>query len=128
MRTNVPTGSQQDEPNNRFSKICEGALSQYKNKYICIIYYIFHGFVIWNLLSLQCLWYWNKCLQNWGDNTDVSQAVIGYVWLSFDLLLICWFGTQLTQHVRQNALLLFLLTLLTHYFRNGYRASNKLRN
>jgi hypothetical protein len=40
-------------------------------------------------------------LQNWGDYADMSQAVMGYVILAADVLLICWFGTQLTQHVRE---------------------------
>jgi len=44
-------------------------------------------------------------LQNWGDYTDMSQAVVGYVSYASDVLLICWFGTQLTQHVRKNGLL-----------------------
>jgi len=50
-------------------------------------------------------------LQNWGDYTDMSQAVIFYVTYASDVLLICWFGTQLTQHVRKNGLMLVLLTL-----------------
>jgi hypothetical protein len=39
-------------------------------------------------------------LQSWGDYTDMSQAVLGYVTYASDVFLICWFGTQLTQHVR----------------------------
>ena len=49
-------------------------------------------------------------LQNWGNHADISQAVVIYVWFVSDVLLICWFGTQLTQHVRQSGLLLLLLT------------------
>jgi hypothetical protein len=41
-------------------------------------------------------------LQNWGDYTDMSQAVLAYDLYTIDVLLICWFGTQLTQHVREN--------------------------
>jgi hypothetical protein len=67
-------------------------------------------------------------LQNWGDYTDISQAVLGYVTFAIDVLLICWFGDQLTQHVRQDRLLLFLLTLLKHYFHYVYRALNHLKN
>ena len=73
-------------------------------KYFCItplflIYYIFHSFVIWNHLSFQFFWY---CfLQNWGDYADMSQGVAVYVTFTGDVLLICWFGTQLTQRVRQ---------------------------
>jgi hypothetical protein len=44
-------------------------------------------------------------LQNWGDYADMSQAVAVYMLFGSDVLLICWFGTQLTQHVRQNGLL-----------------------
>jgi hypothetical protein len=58
----------------------------------------------------------------------MSQAVIGYVVFAIDVLLICWFGTQLTQHVRQNVLLYLLLTLLTHYSHNGRGASKQLGN
>jgi hypothetical protein len=57
----------------------------------------------------------------------MSQAVIGYAICAGDVLLICWFGTQLTQHVRQKDIFFFLLMLLTRYIHNGYRASNKLR-
>jgi len=43
----------------------------------------------------------------------MSQGVALYVAYISDVLLICWFGTQLTQHVRKNVLLfLFLLLLL----------------
>jgi len=41
----------------------------------------------------------------------MSQAVFIYVAFGSDVLLICWFGTQLTQQVRQNGLFLLLLTL-----------------
>jgi len=44
----------------------------------------------------------------------MSQAVVIYVTYASDVLLICWFGTQLTQHVRKKRLLLLLLTLLAH--------------
>jgi hypothetical protein len=43
----------------------------------------------------------NYFLQNWGDYTDMSQALLGYAMYASDVLLICWFGTQMTQHVRQ---------------------------
>ena len=42
----------------------------------------------------------------------MSQGVAVYVTYASDVLLICWFGTQLTQHVRNNVLLLLLLLLL----------------
>jgi hypothetical protein len=41
-------------------------------------------------------------LQNWGDYADMSQGVAVYILFSSDVLLICWFGTQLTHHVREN--------------------------
>jgi hypothetical protein len=41
-----------------------------------------------------------KLLQSWGDYADMSQAVVVYLAYYSDVLLICWFGTQLTQHVR----------------------------
>jgi len=41
-------------------------------------------------------------LQNWGDYTDMSQGVIVYGTYASDVLLICWCGTQLTQHVRED--------------------------
>jgi len=43
-----------------------------------------------------------KILQNWGNYADMSQAVTIYATFTTDVLLICWFGTQLTQHVRDN--------------------------
>jgi len=39
-------------------------------------------------------------LQNWRDYTDMSQGVIVYVTYASYVVFICWFGTQLTQHVR----------------------------
>jgi hypothetical protein len=47
----------------------------------------------------------NIFLQNWGDYIDMSQAVLGYVVIASDVVLICWFGNQLTQHVRKKAFL-----------------------
>jgi hypothetical protein len=46
----------------------------------------------------------------------MSQAVEIYVVMTFDVFLICWFGTQLTQHVRKNGL--FLLLFLQRYVEN----------
>jgi len=50
--------------------------------------------------------------QAWGDYANMSQATAVYVVFASDVLLICWFGTQLTHHVRVNGLLLLLLLLL----------------
>jgi len=41
----------------------------------------------------------------------MSQGAVIYVTYASDVLLICWCGTQLTQHVRKNGLLLLLLML-----------------
>jgi len=57
----------------------------------------------------------NTFLQNWGDYAGMSQAVILYVFNVCGVLLICWCGSQLTQQVRQNGLLVSLLILLVHY-------------
>jgi len=38
----------------------------------------------------------------------MSQAVVQYVVFACNVFLICWFGTQLTQQVRVNGLLLLL--------------------
>jgi hypothetical protein len=45
-----------------------------------------------------------KLLQNWGDYADMNQGGIIYMAYACDVLLICWFGTQLTQHVRETDL------------------------
>jgi hypothetical protein len=67
-------------------------------------------------------------LQNWGDYADMSQALIIYVSYTSDVLLICWLGTQLTQHVRQNLLLLLFSNLVKRHVHKVYGASNKLSN
>jgi hypothetical protein len=38
----------------------------------------------------------------------MSQGVVLYVIFACDVCLICWFGSQLTQHVSVNGLLLLL--------------------
>jgi len=43
----------------------------------------------------------------------MGQAVLIYVGCACHVLLICWFGTQLTQHVSMNRLLL-LFSLQRH--------------
>ena len=48
-------------------------------------------------------------LQNWGDYTDMSQAVAIYFVYASDVLLICWCGSQLTQHVRK-----YVAVIVTH--------------
>jgi hypothetical protein len=54
-----------------------------------------------------------KLLQNWGDYADMNQGGIIYISYACDVLLICWFGTQLTQHVREKDVNIFLKTLST---------------
>jgi len=49
-----------------------------------------------------------------GEYANMTQAVVIYVTFACGLLLICWSGTQLTQHVRVNGLLLLLLFLKRH--------------
>ncbi|GFG34629.1 hypothetical protein Cfor_09052, partial [Coptotermes formosanus] len=39
-----------------------------------------------------------SAVTNWGNYVDMSQAVVVYVIFVCDVFLICWFGTQLTQH------------------------------
>jgi hypothetical protein len=119
----------QNEPTSRSSQICEGIWKSTKN-YMCItpifsIYYDIHNFCY---LEYFNIFYIADILQNLGDYADVSQAVTRYITFATDVLLICWFGTQLTQLVRQNRLLLFLLMPLTYNCHNGYRATNHLRN
>jgi hypothetical protein len=58
----------------------------------------------------------------------MSQAALIYVTYASDVVLICWFGNQLTQHVRQNGFVLLLLRFITFCVENLYGASNKLRN
>ena len=41
----------------------------------------------------------------------MSQAMAIYVLFAFEVLVICWFGTQLTQRVRVNNLLLLLFVV-----------------
>ena len=45
--------------------------------------------------------------QAWGDYASMSQGLALNVIFIFEVLLICWFGTQLTQHVRVKGLIFF---------------------
>ena len=65
---------------------------------------VFHCFLVY-------CYYKVFLFQNWGDYANMSQAVVLYLALASDVFLICWFGTQLTQYVRVNGLLLLLLFL-----------------
>jgi hypothetical protein len=49
-----------------------------------------------------------KILQDLGNYADMNQGVVGYMVFAIDVFLICWFGTQLTQHVRENDILYIL--------------------
>ena len=46
--------------------------------------------------------------QAWGDYASMSQGLALNVIFVCEVLLICWFGTQLTQHVRVKGLILLL--------------------
>jgi hypothetical protein len=65
-------------------------------------------------------------LQNWEDFADTSQAFMVYVAFSSHVLLFGWFGTQQTQHARENGFLLWLLTLLKKILLKVDVASNQL--
>jgi len=65
--------------------------------------------------------------QNWGDYTDMSQAVILYVSYAGDVVLICWFGTKLTQHVRQYGIFVIVADVYDIYVHNVYAELNQLR-
>jgi hypothetical protein len=58
-------------------------------------------------------------LQNWGNYVDMIQAVVIYAAFATDVLLICWFGTQLTQHVRDNYL--FYSKVVTYIMRRSLK-------
>jgi hypothetical protein len=64
-----------------------------------------------------------KLLQNWGNYADMSQGVAVYMTYASDVLLICWFGTQLTQHVRDDYL--FYSRDVTYTIRRSFK---ELRN
>ena len=82
--------------------------------YKCVLFLIFYPFCATDITNIF--------LQNWGDYADMSQGVAIYMTYASDVLLICWFGTQLTQHVRKNNLLLLLMSLLIHYVHNVFEA------
>jgi hypothetical protein len=94
---------------------------------IFLISCAFNGVVIWYILFFLCASNIKILLQNWGDYADMSQAITIYVAYASDVLLIGWFGIQLTQHVRQNVFL-FLVLPLKHHVHNVYGASNQLSN
>jgi hypothetical protein len=52
----------------------------------------------------------------------MSQALAIYIVFAADVLLICWFGTQLTQHVRMCVIFLYL----TRYVPNAQDAHRHL--
>ena len=60
-----------------------------------------------------------KTFQNWGNYADMCQAVAIYTVFTFDVLLICWLGTQLTQHVRDNYL--FCSKYVTYIIRSSLK-------
>jgi len=42
----------------------------------------------------------------------MSQAVVMYVTLASNVSLICWFGTQLTQHVSGNTFIIIIIIFI----------------
>jgi len=111
-RTDRPT-HKHDEANSRFSQIYEELKIPIQNEtrlhnatlhYIGWLFLIFYPFCPLDITNIL--------LQNWGNYADMSQGAVVYVTYVGDVLLICWFGTQLTQHVRQNGLLLLLLMFI----------------
>ena len=72
--------------------------------YIGFLLLIFYPFLAFDITAIL--------LQNWGNLADMSQGIAIYVAFVSDVPLICWFGTKLTQHVRQKGLLLLLLTFI----------------
>jgi hypothetical protein len=87
-----------------------------KIRCICILLFLFvYVYIVLLLNYLYCflvrLTLMIFFLQNWGDYAGMSQAVAAYVTFLSHVLLICWFGTQLTQHVREIILSLLLVTL-----------------
>jgi hypothetical protein len=62
-----------------------------------------------------------KLLQNWGDYADMSQGVMVYLTFTSDVLLVCWLGTQLTKHVSEKLLIIFL----RRYVHNGETKSSQ---
>jgi hypothetical protein len=52
------------------------------------------------IFTVSLCFFYNS--QNWGNYADMSQGVAIYITYTIDVLLICWFGTQLTKHVRKN--------------------------
>ena len=69
---------------------------------LLVITSVLNWFILWNNSFFSCSSHNTKILQNWGNYADMSQGVVIYVIYTSDVLLFCWFGTQLTQHVRDN--------------------------
>jgi len=42
----------------------------------------------------------------------MSQAVVMYVASACNVFLICWFGTQLTQHVRGSGIIIIIIIII----------------
>lgn len=53
----------------------------------------------------------------------MSQGVAVYITFSINVLLICWFGTQLTQHVRDNYL--FYSEVFTYAIQRSFKELGK---
>jgi len=69
-----------------------------------VLAHVLNWFLFLDKSFFSCSSHVTKILQNWGNYADMSQAVAIYTPINIDVLLICWLGTQLTQHVRDNYL------------------------
>jgi hypothetical protein len=92
------------EPSTVFMQCLSHTLIRTTHKTNCI----YRKLLFVSKLSFDCLYLaiftvplrLSYYLQNWGNYADMSQGVAICITYAFDVLLICWFGTQLTQHVR----------------------------
>lgn len=67
-----------------------------------VIAYVVNSNVTEKISPFPCASNIMKILQNWGDYEDMYQGGIIYMIYAGDVFLICWFGTQLAKHVREN--------------------------
>jgi hypothetical protein len=79
------------------------------------------------IFILLCFWSYEIILQNWGNYSDMSQGLVIYIVSAADVLLICSFGTQLTQYVRICVLFLYL-TRYVHNVQDAHRHLWKASN
>jgi hypothetical protein len=73
-----------------------------------LIYFLCRNYLKLFHCVLWIFYYKLFCFQDWGNYANMSQGVALNVIYVCDVLLICWFGTQLIQDVRVNGLTLLL--------------------